>query len=762
MFIISLLSVLLCTTVAYDHAVPQKAVDAETAVGWSEPVVHVLGPGSATQTVQGPGRATQTVQGPHSATVTFRTRAGGNDGGASGSHGGRCDQGDLNRGCQNLLVRGMGSMNEVVCNCGNRDQGTAPGCGCSSITLNYAFCSCMSDCRIGAWAGFCRNKYSTRQVMCANRMGMCDHDWTWEPFTSATVRQSRATRIKVEVEELPSEEWFSYPAHLSDWIDEQGGCQQVRFYQEWSDKGLGEQHCGDMVKTIRKAVAHWAHLPEILVGASHLKRVDTSCGADGGAYYEISLCFTPGKDLEWLDSQIASVKLPSSIAEPNLGHCWGSIPQSYFSGSRSDAILDQAAKQSFNFVGTGWCRPAGCDVKAKGCRVNGYYGDGSSPTDCEAKCRKDTGCTGYAISDPEYKKPNRCHVYTINSEVPSGMWRYKQTETIIATSNEEPHVECFAGTAPPILVLLKESSAGGEAALGYNGSAEEEEGTEIEVASPKTDCNKRPGCRWSPRGCKCKTMWDREETAVAEVELDAGDEVAVGCRRGYWHKQLHACVTKTSCQINGDSSCPYWDTFPCYRDGNDCDIAIFTQSICCYKNAAAEKAVGAERAVAKGPAFSKTTHKNTDPPNTHYHQGNAKREGRLHAEKAVESQVGGWSSEGGACGNGGVGKWLNSGKMSYQYCDWNCGKKACTDNGYQYRIDSTTQRGYQYICCSNTFPQTSGYSYHSASTSMLAFTDVSNDNLMLYGFAILGLSAVLFSAGKYFMKTQGDEFRAIV
>lgn len=43
----------------------------------------------------------------------------------------------------------------------------------------------------------------------------------------------------------------------------------------------------------------------------------------------------------------------------------------------------------------------------------------------------------------------------------------------------------------------------------------------------------------------------------------------------------------------------------------------------------------AERAVAKGPAFSKTTHKNTDPPNAHYHDRSAKQQGQLHAEKAV-------------------------------------------------------------------------------------------------------------------------------
>ena len=65
----------------------------------------------------------------------------------------------------------------------------------------------------------------------------------------------------------------------------------------------------------------------------------------------------------------------------------------------------------FDLVGKGWCRPDGCKVMDKACRLKGYFKDEYNSFDCKNVCSNNPYCTGYAISDERHGYPNRCFIY---------------------------------------------------------------------------------------------------------------------------------------------------------------------------------------------------------------------------------------------------------------------------------------------------------------------------------------------------------------
>ena len=67
----------------------------------------------------------------------------------------------------------------------------------------------------------------------------------------------------------------------------------------------------------------------------------------------------------------------------------------------------------FEFIGSGWCRPDGCDVmKDRKCRVDGYFKDQVDFNECLKSCLEEPTCTGFAYSNEQHHKvPNRCFVH---------------------------------------------------------------------------------------------------------------------------------------------------------------------------------------------------------------------------------------------------------------------------------------------------------------------------------------------------------------
>ena len=96
-------------------------------------------------------------------------------------------------------------------------------------------------------------------------------------------------------------------------------------------------------------------------------------------------------------------------------------------------------------MGHGWCRPVGCDVTSKSCRVNGFYKVESSHQECSTECLRETTCVGFAISEETYKYPNRCYVYgnIWQENVPDGWMEYHQEHFDIHMSSGSIGVTCY-------------------------------------------------------------------------------------------------------------------------------------------------------------------------------------------------------------------------------------------------------------------------------------------------------------------------------
>ena len=97
-------------------------------------------------------------------------------------------------------------------------------------------------------------------------------------------------------------------------------------------------------------------------------------------------------------------------------------------------------------VGKGWCRPYGCDITNRNCRVNGFYKDGSSYQDCSTTCLTEIACVGFALSDETSAFPNRCFVYgnIWQQNTSSGWVESPQQYFDIHTSNKQRAVTCYS------------------------------------------------------------------------------------------------------------------------------------------------------------------------------------------------------------------------------------------------------------------------------------------------------------------------------
>ena len=78
--------------------------------------------------------------------------------------------------------------------------------------------------------------------------------------------------------------------------------------------------------------------------------------------------------------------------------------KSYYLISDSDS--------DFHLVGFGWCRPDGCNLDDKTCRVYGFVKDEVDSDKCRTACLKEPLCTGFASSTAAHRSvPNRCFVH---------------------------------------------------------------------------------------------------------------------------------------------------------------------------------------------------------------------------------------------------------------------------------------------------------------------------------------------------------------
>jgi len=104
----------------------------------------------------------------------------------------------------------------------------------------------------------------------------------------------------------------------------------------------------------------------------------------------------------------------------------------------------EACPKSYEYVGTGFCRPSGCDVASISCRVNGFYKDNSNENECKDTCENTAECVGYAISSSAYSTPNRCFVHGGSSmNTPSGWKNFDRTNYEIGHSSGHNGVQCY-------------------------------------------------------------------------------------------------------------------------------------------------------------------------------------------------------------------------------------------------------------------------------------------------------------------------------
>ena len=103
----------------------------------------------------------------------------------------------------------------------------------------------------------------------------------------------------------------------------------------------------------------------------------------------------------------------------------------------------------FTFLGEGYCRPRGCNINSKDCRVNGYYDDNYSEVECHKRCRDIPSCTGYSFNI-EY--PHRCIVYgNLPSSEFSGWTKSSSNKFGPATTSNDKLVQCFVRRGKKIL-----------------------------------------------------------------------------------------------------------------------------------------------------------------------------------------------------------------------------------------------------------------------------------------------------------------------
>ena len=97
-------------------------------------------------------------------------------------------------------------------------------------------------------------------------------------------------------------------------------------------------------------------------------------------------------------------------------------------------------------MGSGWCRSDVCDESP--CKVNGYYKDESNPDECRRLCLKESSCTGYAISTPQFDvAPNRCFIHgniapTDNFST-NGKWNIQSQYLVPTTTDGGVKRQCW-------------------------------------------------------------------------------------------------------------------------------------------------------------------------------------------------------------------------------------------------------------------------------------------------------------------------------
>lgn len=113
----------------------------------------------------------------------------------------------------------------------------------------------------------------------------------------------------------------------------------------------------------------------------------------------------------------------------------------------SHVCIAQADDDSYFFVGAGWCRhvgSAGCSTLEDKCKVNGYFKDDSSESECRTRCDSDSECIGYAISADTYSvAPERCFVHTKVNHTPTGWEAYNRDYFSIEAASGLVGISCY-------------------------------------------------------------------------------------------------------------------------------------------------------------------------------------------------------------------------------------------------------------------------------------------------------------------------------
>ena len=97
-------------------------------------------------------------------------------------------------------------------------------------------------------------------------------------------------------------------------------------------------------------------------------------------------------------------------------------------------------------VGTGWCRPEGCDPRDTDCRVNGYFKDKVDSDECRLACLNETSCSGFGTSSEGHSSfPNRCYVHgNISTSERFSEWQvFRQQHYIPTKSSGDINTFCW-------------------------------------------------------------------------------------------------------------------------------------------------------------------------------------------------------------------------------------------------------------------------------------------------------------------------------
>lgn len=167
-------------------------------------------------------------------------------------------------------------------------------------------------------------------------------------------------------------------------------CSPVTFYQEWLDKGMGEENCFNMMLMISKANAKWVRIPRELVKVSFHNCVGCSCGGVGWGVYKIETCFTEDMNLEKLTSEIESVRMTSWQKSPNLVECFETFPANELPDDELLLSALECVGVSSGYSNAEWtCFADDCSPHTLA-SAGSWFG---SETDARNLCQKCDGCT---------------------------------------------------------------------------------------------------------------------------------------------------------------------------------------------------------------------------------------------------------------------------------------------------------------------------------------------------------------------------------